>query len=392
MAIKTVILDRDGTLYNEYSGQLQPGVPEMLDRLRARGLNIFVVSNEQRDKRVEELLGVSRDQCLYHVDCGVKGSKSYVRRVIELTGNSLNEMVYLGDSELDMREAAGGHERIALFNAEWSNPGYNYGFSETTPGDFVDDLERYFLKEHLWYFTVDSKDSLQRPLTYRALLDPDTCKTEGITALLKERKQQLNDQEYALASHLVMHLLASFYLEGLYLVRERNKQGGFRKPVCCIYPGRSGEVSPVLRLFERFAARLLTMTYSDTLLQRHTPAPSSHVHRMSGKGPQDISVQFNSVQLNPAVLNSVIGNVVFIADDFSTGSNAMETARNLLYAAGASRVIGVTVGKYGDNYTAWTPGAKCDLPKKGGLAAVQDGHLVRETMPVVKHPEALALF
>ncbi len=389
--VRTVILDRDGTLYNEYKGVLQAGVPEMLERLKGLGLNVFIVSNEEREKGVETLLGVSRDQCLYNADCGVKGSKKYVRKVIELTGDKLNEVVYLGDSDLDMREAAGGHERLALFNAEWSNPNYMYGLPMNTPADFVDVLETYFLKEHLWFFRVDGDDSLNRPVMFRALLDPDTCKTEGITDLLKQRKPVLSNREQELANHLVLHLLASLYLEGLHLIREPNNQGGFKKPLYTIYPGCTGDISPVLRLFERFTARLLTMKYEETLVSRHTPAPSSHKQRMGGGSPE-VAVQFNTIQVSPAFASKVKGNVVLVADDFSTGSNAMETSRNLLMTVGAKRVIGITVGKYRRDYTAFSPDASCKLPTGGGPANITGTSLARKTMPVVQDDAAKGEF
>ncbi len=390
MPIKTVILDRDGTLYNELSGKLQDGVAEMLVRLKDMGLNIFVVSNENRDKKVEELIGLPTQQFFYQTDCGHKGSKKYVQKVLDTTGNALNEVVYLGDSEHDMHEASGS--RVALFNAEWSNPNYRYGLAEESPKMFADDMERYFLKQHPWYFTVDGEDALQRSIRFRAVLDPDTCKNEGITALLKQRSENFADDEKSLelATHLVTHMIASVYLEGLHLEREPKKPTGFRMPVWCIYPGRSGGISPILRLFEQLTARLLGMKYEETLLQRHTTAPSSHVHRMSTGSPQDIREQFLTTSINQELLRKVKGNVVFVVDDFSTGSNAMETSRNLLLACGATRVIGITVGKYGGNYTGYVPGPGFELPKMGGPVDMAKYAIAQQNMATVKNPEAIA--
>lgn len=388
MPVKTVILDRDGTLHNVLTGELQEGVADMLGRLLGLGLNLYVVSNETRDKRVEQHIGLPASQFLYRSACGQKGTKGYINKVLELSGSQQNEVVYLGDSEHDMREAAG---RVVLFNAEWSNPGYRYGLAEESPAMFADDMEQYFTKEHPWYFKVDGQDALGRTVRYRALLDPATCTNEGITPLLKERREDFEAREAdeLLARHVITHLIASLYLEGIHLERAPNRQNGFMKPVWCIYPGRSGGVSPILRLFERFTARLLTMSYEEALLQRHQNAPSSHGQRMSGRAPQDISEQFKSVSVNPDRMSRVKGNVVLVVDDFSTGSNSMETSRNLLFACGAVQVIGITVGKYGRGYTACGPGNGFAFPSRGGPVNMANYAIVHENMQVVIDHEAI---
>lgn len=368
MPLKAVILDRDGTLYNPTTGQLQDGVPEMLERLAARGLNVFVASNEARDPAIERLIDLPTRQFLYSAQCGLKGSKRFVAAVLADAQCEVNELAYLGDSDNDRNEAATC--RVALFNAEWSNPGYAYGLQASTPAHFADMVESYFLKDYPWYFSVEATDRLGKPISFRALLDPDTCKDTGITGLLKNRDVDFTRNLYLQekAAHLVLHLLASIYLEGLHLRREPNKNNGYMKPLWSIYPGSDGGVSPILQLFERFTARLLTMQYTGDLLQRHSVVASSHKQRVSNGVRPNASTQVNSVQVNPKWLTRVKGNVVFVVDDFSTDSNAMETARHLLYACGAKQVVGISVGKYGrpPRYRACQFAAGVILPKKGG--------------------------
>lgn len=399
MPIKAVILDRDGTLYNEFKGLLQPGIREMLDRLQGLGLELFVVSNEARDSTVEKLIDLPASRFLYSATCGLKGRHGFVNSVLDQTGFKLNEIVYLGDSDNDMHEAAGC--RVALFNAEWSNPQYPYGLRMETPSDFVDCLEIYFLKQDLWFFSVDGSDALGRGIMFRALLDPDTCKDNGITGLLKNRDTDFTKNEYTnrKAVHLVMHLLASLYLEGLHLIREPRKPKGFRKPLWCIYPGSTGGISPILRLFERFTARLLTMNYEESTLQRHANVDSSHKMRMAinqGKGGSmpSIATQFNSVSVNPNQITKVNGNVVLVVDDFSTGSNAMETSRNLLMNCGAKKVIGLSVGKYGSTYFGFTPKADVKLPKRGGplQTPIDDANLTSQRMNATINQAAIDAF
>lgn len=364
----------------------------MIDRLVGMGLNLFVVSNEARDKKAEEAIGLPAQHFLYHSDCGNKGSKKYGEKVMALTNSARNEIVYLGDSEQDMWEASGN--KFALFNADWSQTEHDYGFGEESPQMFADDIQRYFLKEHNWFFTVDGQDALGRSVEFRALLDPDTCKDQGITPLLKQRDENFhqNQRQLDLATHLITHLVASIYLEGIHLDRVANNKGGQRIPLWCLYPGASGGISPVLELFEEFTSRLLRMKYVDDLIQRHTHIMSSKEHRLRFHTPQPIEDQFNSIQINPAMASKVKGNVVLVADDFSTGTNAMEVSRNLLYACGASKVIGITVGKYGRDYTSYVPAGGVVLPSKGGPVEVDENSVVSMSMSVARHNEAIADF
>jgi hypothetical protein len=107
---------------------------------------------------------------------------------------------------------------------------------------------------------------------------------------------------------------------------------------------------------------------------------------------QDISVQLSSVMIDEAAKNKVKDNVVFVVDDFSTGSNAMETARNLFYAAGSAKVVGISVGKYGGGYLAYTPGANVKLPKPGEILTVNQGDMVRQAMATNFDANASAQF
>jgi hypoxanthine phosphoribosyltransferase len=59
------------------------------------------------------------------------------------------------------------------------------------------------------------------------------------------------------------------------------------------------------------------------------------------------TTQANTMHVNEACRNLVEGNTVLVFDDFTSTGMSLEWARNVLYAAGAARVILLTVGKYG---------------------------------------------
>lgn len=338
---------------------------KVLERFEELDVPVFTATNSVVDRAIEKKIGLPNDRYLYAAQYGLKGKHGFVNHVCNTVQCGRNEIVYLGDGDNDMYEAAGS--KVALFNADWSQKN-RYGFTISSPQEFQETIEGYFLKEHLWYYSVDENDALNRPVKFRALLNPEKCKNTGYTQILKERAsiEDQNSPLYQKAEHLIMHLIASFYLDGLHLIRELNAQGGNKKPQFCIYPGSQGDKSPILELFESFTSTLLSMEYKADLLRRHATAKSSKSIRMSGGHPA-IEDQFATVEVNPAYVKRVKGNVVFVLDDFSTGSNAMETSRNLLMACGAKQVIGLTVGKYGltPSYAAYTP-QLASMPAKGG--------------------------
>jgi hypothetical protein len=64
------------------------------------------------------------------------------------------------------------------------------------------------------------------------------------------------------------------------------------------------------------------------------------------------TTQTNTVHVNEAHRGLVENNTVLLFDDFTSSGMSLEWGRNLLYAAGAARVVLVTVGKYGQPFTS----------------------------------------
>jgi hypothetical protein len=372
--LKTVILDRDGTLYDDVANKVQPGIPEMLTQLKDLGLNLFFASNEARDPRVEQLLGFDRDHFLYHTECGNKGSKGYVEAAMAMSGSERHQIAYLGDSVQDMWEAS--NTLVPFFNADWSNPGYGYGIPIWEPSNFPPILKTFLLKEHPWYFVVDDEDAIGRPLHYRALLDPTHAINLGIRDLVKgwanDSLVQAGGLPYKLSDFLALHLVGSIITSGMYLDRVTGK-----KPLLCIYPGHDNGHPPVLETFLSFTAKQCNVAYLPNLLVRHTHTESSRERKLRNL-PKYFATQINTVMVNPELAHRIRGNVVTVVDDFSSDCHSMEASRNFLYACGAEKVVGVTVAKYGARYDAFTPVAGYGLPTKGGVAnAIESNFTLR---------------
>jgi hypothetical protein len=382
MPVKAVILDLDGTLIAP-SGRVVRGAPAMVTRLRGHGIHVFVASNVVPRREVDMgLLNVDEANFLDRSTLGKKkGTGAFVDTVLDRLGIESNELLYLGDTDNDMREAV--NRKVILFLAAWSNPGYQYGIPVPRPERFADFVETFFIKSSLWYYEANGVDTLSRSVVVRALLDPDLAKNTGIQALLKKKTPGVFGS-FSLADYLALHLLASVYLEGLHL------RGSGRPAIWCVYPGHDGRQSGVLDQFANVASRLFHKSYEQSLIVRHTTAVKSAYARFSGKGVT-IDNQLGTVHLDGRKRNEVGGRTVLVFDDFITQGHSFETARNFLYNAGAAEVISIAVGKYPVAYHVRSPkaGVQWDSFSPASLTGLDfDIRLVKEHL----HASALQSF
>jgi hypothetical protein len=149
----------------------------------------------------------------------------------------------------------------------------------------------------------------------------------------------------------MLHALTSLYREGLI---------ASNSPFA-VYPSSApGQLSPVLEEFVRPASRLFHGYFREDLLVRAAQAPDTSMARVkawsTGQAANiDFTTQANTVHVNEARRNLIAGRTVIVFDDFTTTGMSLEWARNLLYEAGATRVVLITIGKYGQSHIAHLP-------------------------------------
>lgn len=338
MPIKAVLIDVSDTLLDARDQPI-PGVVQMLERLDKLGIKAFTASFHLREGQLaRQLLGIPYDRVLttYTVNGQRKGSRAYVEHVCQELGVKRHEVLYLGDSEQDMREAV--NSGLLFFVATWAPRHTRYGVPITSPAQFVEIVERFFLKEHLWYFSLDRHSTTgNRHFLVRALMDPETAQDTGLKDLLKSKGQRglRRKGTFTNLEELNYHLLASIYLEGL--------QTG--TPIWCLYPSSDGTYTSVLDPFVQLIAQHFDDKYQQTLIQRPQAVPSSSYDRARGNYPP-IDRQLQSIHLDPGQQNYLAGKSVIVLDDFTTYAHAFETSRNLLFKAGVTTVICIAVGKF----------------------------------------------
>lgn len=341
MPTKSILIDISDTLLQD--SKIVPLSDLMIQNFIRMGLSVYLVSNDSYG----DIFGIGNDKILYPKKVGGrKGTGKFVEYVSHETGYSKNEILYLGDTNQDMWEA--NNEDVLLLRADWSThqKKTEYGIGFAFPNRVVRAVNTFFLKENLWYFSLDASDDFGTPVHYRSLLNPETAKIKGVRDLLK-----LNVKNPNLEKHLNMHLLASTNLEGLYLPDANGK-----KPIICLYPGHDViQQTGTLDLLAKISKRLFNgVEFMPNLIIRHKKAIKSAFARNRGE-IVEFENQLSTIKLNSKYRDKIIGRRILVFDDFTTEGLGFETARNFLFNAGAVEVFCISAGKYGYETTVFTP-------------------------------------
>lgn len=341
MTVKAFITDLDGTLFLNAT-TLVPGYDVALNTLHGMGLKIVIFSNRPHrivDKRTA-LLPFPADLVITQEDIGIpKGSPRWIDAVCSKFQLNRNELIYIGDSEHDMQTAV--NAKIIYFNAEWSNPKYKYGLPLRSPSLLPIIIKYFFMKQHFWYWAVDSKDSRGNPVCARALIKKrdigvGSFKDDLLNWAKYERDCVLGS--LTMSEFVFYHLLGSLYLDGTYSLID----------TVAIIPGHTGGHNQLIQNSMERIARLFRETFLPSLLRRHKEAKKSSYTRVSGDSP-GFQNQISTMCLDcePRLRNRVIENkIILVMDDFITEGFNTEWARNLLFNAGAKGVISVAIGAF----------------------------------------------
>ncbi|MGW0545704.1 hypothetical protein [Streptomyces altiplanensis] len=278
-----------------------------------------------------------------------RGSGLWLDQAAERLGLRKNQLVIVGTTEWDWM--TGINAGVLYFHARWAS-----ALGRTIDALGADDpahlywwLERHLLHEPEWIFALDDAE---RRLRVRSLFQPDETFPGTSPSSFNLKTVFTYDKEVTVGDGsardiLMVHLLCSAYLDG-----SLPNRAWF-----CVYPSSTpGRVNDQLAEFLEVAKVMVGSYYRGDLLVRASQATDTSLARANGRhGTVSIATQATTVHLNPKYRNTVRGKTVIVFDDFTTEGMSLDWARNLLAKAGASRIIGVTIGKYRKPYTLFTP-------------------------------------
>jgi len=362
MAIRGIVVDVSRTLLTD-RGPVD-GLGEFWAACKDQGLKIIVASNQPQEVRRLRALGFKGDfEATPWSVRARKPSPEFVAVPARALGLEIRDLVYLGDDDFNDAVCA-SHAKIPYLRAAWANLTGQYGIpvdSLTSAARFID---LFLTKEHPWFWMADGRDSAGRAFTYRAIVDCRTVDVDQARIKAAAVRVLKDGTNVRLRPFFNYHLLTSLYLGGLV----------DNLDLWTTYPShdQGSRGHSVLAPFLQDVSKQFRDSYLP-LLVRHTESQSSRRQRWKSSTPT-FEEQVRTVKVDEQYIGRIGGRRVLVVDDFTTGGLTFEWARNILYAAGASDVIGVAIGKFGQACPIVTPiaGAVID-PLQPAAALSPDG-------------------
>jgi len=109
------------------------------------------------------------------------------------------------------------------------------------------------------------------------------------------------------------------------------------------------------------------------ILIRHSSMQAKHTSgalRLNNKSDKD----FDTLIVNPNLINRIKGKIICIIDDYITNGYSAESAKHLLFAAGAKEVVFISIGKFGRKYYS------TNYEIKGDVSETYSYHFINETL------------
>jgi hypothetical protein len=235
----------------------------------------------------------------------------------------------------------------ALF-ASSNNPGdrlfsKDYGIPFNTTEQLSDFISSYVFIENPWFFQLDVDEdtkiySLINANTMGGYRDTRMIIAEKMGAYLKAG---IDTNKDAFGTYLIMAVNKIF--------REERNIDYFG-----YYPSSSVEPNSELEHLKR---RLKT-TFSNQRLDENILVRTEEVTQRKKKSKrrriaEGCDIELTTILINDKFEGKLEGTTVCIIDDFTTYGTSCETVRHLLKHAGVSKVIFITLGKFGRSYNIY---------------------------------------
>ncbi|XMA29144.1 phosphoribosyltransferase (plasmid) [Bacillus bombysepticus] len=324
---KVVVLTRL-TVFDE-DFKMYDGIEELFVHLNKDGHKIVVISHDNESIRI--MKNIFQKTFEFNVSC------TYRRTIKErVNEDNVSSFILVGSSDEDLILAV--HKRILIINPGWSvkqeEKPARYGITLERPNQLFEAV-RLIDNQNRWYYELKvDQNTTVLALTSANTFNRDVAQTEreileGFESLLKS-----GDRNYfnTLYFHLISAVMKSPEL------RNVDRWG--------IFPSSSGNLNEELEELKERCRYLTNKRMNAPLFIRHTAVEKSRNTDHEIRLKQGCVKHFDSIILNPYYSSRIKGQVVCVIDDYTTNGISFETARNLLFNAGASKVILVALGRY----------------------------------------------
>ncbi|PEZ18707.1 hypothetical protein CN337_20775 [Bacillus anthracis] len=316
---RLTVFDEDFNMYE--------GIKELIENLNADGHSIIVISHNPEHMRI--MKETFREMFEFEVICAYR--KTIREKVNE---KNASRYILVGSSDADLELTAA--KKILLINPGWSikqdEKPVKYALTLERPDQLFEAI-RLIDNQDRWYFQLEadvntSVLALTSANTYNRM-QTEVEILEGFENLLKE-----GDRRYF--NTLYFHLIS-----GVMKSNELRNVG-----IWGTFPSSSGAINNELEELKERCRYLTGKQMSQPLFNRHTVVTKSRHTDHGVRLEQGCTKHFDSITLNPYYSKRIRGKVICVIDDYITNGISFETARNLLFKAGARKVILIALGRY----------------------------------------------
>ena len=326
------ILLSNRALWDEQAKRVRPNVLLELQKLGQAGHAVFCVSNHAQPSWWSACGKVVQHRKVY----GRQNGK-FVSALVAANPGALrySDVVVLGTSEEDFLMAV--NSRSILLACGWcpdlDAKTKRYGVLVDAP-QRLEQVIGFLEDKHPWYFQHHSAF-----LDVFSLTDAGTkYESDAQLKRLAERLQScLKNGQPIYKNAFRLHLLSSLY-----------STDGFKSAdVWSYYPSSDSKNSgqEIMTEFSELARTTFGKRNKGPLVIRHKPSVKRH---MSGGDRNDPRSQLDTIHLNPEYRDKLAGKTVVIMDDYLTRGVSFGVSASLLQKAGAAKMIGVSMGKFGN--------------------------------------------
>lgn len=261
--------------------------------------------------------------------------------VLAKLGAEPNEILYIGNSEDDMRTAVNGG--VLFLNGVWFRAQTKYGFKFASPLKIARFIDVCCLREHAWSFEIERGD-----LRYYSLAPFSTFK--AIYSDYSEDAKTTAKTSEGSAEFWGPYICATLYLTGLYKEID----------VVCPFPSyRAHTWKDPLQESIMLFAKCFRKSYCPDLIVRHTESLKAQYN----PDEMDHRKHLDTIHLNRTPMRTETtrykrtplhsNRTVLVVDDFCTRGFSLEAARGYLQKAGVRAINLSWLKTINRPYTEW---------------------------------------
>lgn len=327
-----LILISTGTIRDSKHNRFYPHIIESLKAIQSAGHGIFLVSNHTKPNWLNDELKFIKFQL-----CRTRQDGKIVQALIAANDKvnlQHSEVVVFGVADEDLYMAV--NSRTLLIRCEWASLGekiQKYGVPWTEPKttpELVDFLEN----KKPWYFTstgdfLDVYSLTEAGTRFESNLE--------VKRLIERLQNCLKNGHPELKNGFILHFLSSIYATSVFETAD----------IWGVYPSASSknDGSEIMGEFCALARAMYKKQYKEPVFIRHKPSVKRHI---VGGDRNDPSSQLQTIHLNPFYHGKFKNKTIVVLDDYLNRGVSFGVSAALLKNAGAKKVIGLAMGKFGN--------------------------------------------